>query len=118
MKIMTVMIVDDNPAVREMIRRNLGDSVESVYEVGDGSAAVELYPKYRPDWVLMDVAMPHMDGISATIEILRKSPAAKILIVTQYNEPRLAEAAAKAGACGFILKDDLSGLRRMMMKHA
>lgn len=107
---MKVMIVDDSPAMREMIKQSLKYSVDYFCEASDGGKAIEMYPKCRPDWVLMDIAMENVDGITATTTIMKQFPDARIVIVTQYKEPRLAEAAKKAGASGFVLKDELSTL--------
>jgi CheY-like chemotaxis protein len=110
---MKVLIVDDNPQMREMIRRFLPVSAEEIRECPDGAFALAAYTDFLPDYVLMDWQMNVMDGLTATREILKNFPEAKILMVTQYDDAELQEAAGKAGASGFILKDDISALRQI-----
>jgi DNA-binding NarL/FixJ family response regulator len=83
-------------------------------ECGDGAHALAIYSQTRPDWVLMDILMPGVDGFAATREIKRQFPEAKILIVTSYDDDELKAMAHKAGACGYLLKDDISGLLKYL----
>lgn len=103
--------------MREMLQSvlaRLGSTVETVYECGDGEGAIDLYRNLRPDWVLMDIRLPGMNGLQATRSILRGDPGAKILIVTQYNEPSYREEAEAAGARGFVLKENLTRIPRFL----
>lgn len=86
-------------------------------ECEDGADALRCYEKTRPDWVLMDWEMRRMDGLTATREIIAKHPQAKILMVTQYDDEQLKEAARTAGAKGFILKENLMDLRRQILMN-
>ena len=111
---MTILIVEDRPAVRRMIRRVIDDLVEVVHECADGSEALAAFARVRPDMVLMDIEMGGMDGISATREIKAAYPDARIVMVTQYSDEPLRAAAFEAGACGYVLKENLLELRRVL----
>jgi CheY-like chemotaxis protein len=107
---MTYLIVDDNPQMREVIAsfiRGLGDVI---VESGDGGDAVTAFRTCQPDWVLMDITMSTVDGITAAPRITAEFPAARIVIVTNYNDEALRAAAREAGACGYVLKDNLTEL--------
>ncbi len=111
---MTVMIVDDNASIRDMIRTMLMTKVDSFCECSDGSEALETYTLHKPDWVLMDIKMEKMDGFQATEEIISKYPDAKIVMVTQYDEPRWRKRAIEVGACEFVLKEKLFDIERIL----
>lgn len=111
---MKVLIVDDSSRMRGMMRQYLPPAADEICECEDGIDALACYEKFLPDWVLMDWEMKRMNGLKATKKIIGKYPNAKILLVTQYNDVELREAATEAGACGFVLKDDLAELRRLL----
>lgn len=111
---MKILIVDDNFKIREMVRLFLQNETDEFQECEDGSEALASYAAFLPDWVLMDWEMREMDGLAATREILRFYPTAKILMFTQYTDAELRSAAREAGAFGFVLKDELFNLRRIM----
>jgi CheY-like chemotaxis protein len=111
-----LLIVDDSVEMRALMRMLLGDLAANVVECGGGREAVALYFQFRPDWVIMDLQMQNGDGLSATREIRRDDPAARILIVTQFDEEPLREAAAASGAVGYVLKEDLLGIRRVLVQ--
>jgi len=108
---MTVLIVDDNPSVCRVIRAIVAPLVEHVFECCGGEEAIGLYRAHRPDVVLMDVAMRGLDGITATRQIRQVNPAARVVIVTNHDQADLRDAAAAAGACGYVLKTHLLDLR-------
>ena len=108
---MKVMIVDDNAEMRGFIRTLLSEVASEFVECGDGREAVAVYETERPDWVVMDVAMGAIDGVTATRLITAKSPGSRIMIITQHHNPKLRERAREAGATGFFLKEDLMELR-------
>ncbi len=110
-----ILIVDDHSEVRRMTRFFLRDLPFEFEECADGADALDCYEKTRPDWVLMDWEMKRMDGLTATEKIIAKHPRAKILIVTQYDDEQLKAAAGRAGAGGFVLKENLMELRRLLM---
>jgi CheY-like chemotaxis protein len=111
---MKVLIVDDNEQMRQMIRSFLRDRVEDFYECSDGAQALEAYTRFRPDWVLMDLSMEGVDGLTATRQITAAHPDAKVMIVTNFDDVHLRAAAQDAGASGYVTKDDLFGLNRLL----
>lgn len=113
---MTILIVEDNPTVRRLIRRATCDIADNVVECEDGADSLEAYVAHRPDIVLMDVRMPRMDGLTATRKLLRAYPAAKVIILTDYNDDELRSAAREAGACAFALKHNLTELEEIILQ--
>jgi DNA-binding NarL/FixJ family response regulator len=107
---MTVLIVEDNSGVRSLLRRALQGIANQIWECSDGADALQCYADYRPDVVLMDIRMPRVDGLAATRLIRRFHSAARIVMVSDYDDEDLRDAAAAAGACGYTLKQDLSEL--------
>jgi CheY-like chemotaxis protein len=107
---MRVLIVDDNQAMRRTVKAIIQDLVEEIDECSRGAEALEHFASFSPDWVLMDIKMSDLDGLTATREIKRLFPAARVVIVTSYDEPSLREEAQAAGACGYVLKDNLRSL--------
>jgi CheY-like chemotaxis protein len=107
---MTILIVEDNSTVRRLIRCATSDMADDIFECEDGADALAAYIKHRPDLVLMDVRMPRLDGLSATRELLRHDPRAKVIIVTDYNDDEVRAAALEAGASGYALKHNLTEL--------
>src|SRR5208283_1807348 len=106
MKRITVLLAEDHTIVREGFRKmlELEDDLEVVGEAQDGRQAVALVKKLRPEIVLMDIAMPLLNGIEATRQILKAIPAAKVLILSAHNDDAYVENATQAGATGFLLK--------------
>jgi two-component system response regulator DegU len=107
---MTILIAEDNPTVRRLIRRATSDMADKIFECEDGADVLAAYIEHRPDIVLMDVRMPRIDGLTATRQLLRHDPRAKIIIVTDYDDDELRIAARDAGACGYALKHNLTEL--------
>jgi len=111
--------VDDSPAFREFLRDLLSGVARQVVECGSGDGALDAYRKHTPDWVLMDVTMPgEVDGLAATAAIIREFPGARVLIVTQHPSEGLEQAARKAGARGFLSKDNCLRLRDWLCEGA
>ncbi len=101
-----VLIVDDHPIVREGLRW-LFDSAggfDVVGEAADGEEAVRLAADLRPDVILMDLAMPGVDGIAATRQLKVAAPTSAVLILTMSDTPASLAAAVSAGASGYLLK--------------
>lgn len=107
---MKVLIVDDNTAVRRLIRGFLQPFVHEIRECANGADALSAYQAQRPHLVLMDIRMNYVDGIEATKQIKTADPAARIIMVTDYDDDALRQAAMQAGACGYVLKDNLLDL--------
>jgi two-component system response regulator DegU len=114
----SILIVEDNDHMRRMIRNVVTGLADPIHECGDGADAPGLYAAHRPDWVLMDVEMPRVDGITATRLIIQAFPAARILIVTQHNDAKIRRAALDAGARGMVLKENLLELRTLLGNSA
>jgi two-component system, NarL family, response regulator LiaR len=102
-----VLIVDDQAIVSEGLRVVLGASpaIAVVGVANDGAAAVEQAEALRPDLVLMDLKMPHMNGVEATRLIKERLPATVVLVLTTYDEDAWILDAIRAGAAGYLLKD-------------
>lgn len=119
-EMITVLLVDDHALVRRGFRRILEDEVQIkvVGEASDGREAIQQVLKLRPKVVLMDFAMPGMNGFDATRKILATCPESSILILSMHSEDLWVRRAAEAGARGYVLKnaDDLdlgSAIRRV-----
>ncbi len=111
---MTVLIVDDSPQFRELIRTVLTGLVDDVNECADGDEAVAAYGAQRPDWVLMDLQMVRIGGLEATRRLRAVDRTARVLIVTDYDDVHWRAAAIEAGACGYVLKENLLEVRRLL----
>jgi len=101
-----IVIVDDDPLVRMGLKAIVGSEPgwEVVAEAGDGRQALAVVAEHRPDIVLMDVRMPHLDGLAATREITAGDSGAKVLVLTTFEVDEYVFAAMRAGASGFVLK--------------
>ena len=107
---MNLLIVDDNAAVRRLIADIVTPYAHHIRECADGARAISEYQMQRPDLVLMDIRMDEVDGIEATRRIKAADPTARIIIVTDYDDDALRQAALREGACGYALKDNLLDL--------
>src|SRR5262245_36226831 len=112
--LMKLLVVEDDVRVRRMIVSLVSDLSDEIFECGDGKEAQSFYAEHLPDWVLMDVRMPEVDGITATRMIKSNHPEAKIIIVTTYDGEAIRETARSAGAFAYVLKEDLSDLRKIL----
>jgi len=103
-----VLVADDQSMVRAGFRLLLGDEdgIEVVAEAADGNEAVAKAARFRPTVVLMDIRMPELDGLEATRRILAADPDARVLILTTFDLDEYIYEALRAGASGFVLKDD------------
>ena len=106
MKRITVLLAEDHTIVRAGFRKllELEDDLEVVGEAEDGRRAVALVKKLRPAVVVMDIAMPVLNGLEATRQILKAVPGTRILILTAHNDDAYVKNATKSGAMGFLLK--------------
>ena len=102
----SVLLADDQALVRGGFKLILDaqDDIEVVGEAANGREAIEEATKFHPDVVLMDVRMPELDGISATRTIVGEGLAARVLVLTTFDEDRIVYDAMKVGASGFLLK--------------
>ncbi len=101
-----ILVVDDHAVLRDGIRAlvDLHDDIEIVGEVEEGKEAIEKTRELVPDVVIMDIAMPGMDGLEATRRITKKNSGIRVLILTQYDNREYVLSAIKAGAAGYIPK--------------
>jgi len=113
---MKLLIVDDHAAMRRLIGRVVDDLFNFVAECDDGAEALAAYKQHRPDWVLMDIEMSRMDGLTATRNIVQAYPDAKVVIVSKHDNEYIREAARDAGACGYVLKENLMAIRELLEK--
>ncbi|MFZ1072404.1 MAG: response regulator transcription factor [Verrucomicrobiia bacterium] len=110
MKLITVLLAEDHMIVREGFRRmlELENDMEVVGEAQDGRQAVALVKKLHPAVVLMDIAMPQLNGLEATRQILKAVPATKVLILSAHSDDAYVNSAVESGAMGFLLKQTSS----------
>ena len=103
----TVLLVDDHSLVRKGFRRILDDDPEIrvIGEAADGTEAVKLAQELKPRVIVMDMAMPGLNGMQASIEILKILPNTAILMLSMYSEENYVRNALEAGAKGYILKN-------------
>jgi signal transduction histidine kinase len=108
-----VLVVDDTPDIRELVALTLevtgGGEFEVVGQAGDGREAITQAEQLRPDLVLLDLAMPIMDGLEALPAIRRAAPAAKVLVLSGFNARELGAEALDAGASGYMEKGGIAG---------
>jgi CheY-like chemotaxis protein len=110
----TILIVEDNAAVRHLLCRAVAPVASSIWECADGDTALGVYVNCRPDVVLMDVRMPRIDGLTAMKQIRQFDPAARVVIVTAYDDGALRSAAQEAGSCAYVLKENLLDLAQIV----
>lgn len=104
-----VLIVDDEQAIRTGLREILESKNFKVSEASDGQEALHLLDKVRPRVVVMDIAMPRMDGLEATRRIKKIRPHTKVIILTVHNETAYQRAGREAGADLFLFKKMAAG---------
>jgi DNA-binding NarL/FixJ family response regulator len=102
-----VLIADDQRLMREGLATllALADDIDIVAQAGDGAEAIDLARVHQPDVILMDIQMPHVNGVEATKTIRSILPATQIIILTTFNDDEYLLAGLRAGACGYLLKD-------------
>jgi DNA-binding NarL/FixJ family response regulator len=101
-----VVIADDHALVREGIIAylKLYEDIEVVGQASNGLEAIKQVDELKPDIILMDIAMPELGGLEATLEIKKREPDVKILVLTQYDDKEYVSRLLKAGVSGYILK--------------
>lgn len=109
-----ILIVEDNAQMRRMLRTVVADLATGIYECQDGKEALAAYQQHHPDIVLMDISMKEMDGIAATRQIVEADPKARIIIVTNFDDEDMRDAARSAGARGYVLKDNVLDVRQQL----
>lgn len=106
-----LLLVDDEPAVRQGLRMRLAlePDIEIVGEADDGAAALKQVERHKPEVVVMDIMMPGLDGIEATIRLQECCPGTAVVILTLHDRPETRELARSAGACCLVGKQEEPG---------
>ena len=108
---MRIVIADDDMlvsgALRTILEKDQDIEVQGI--ASNGKEAIELYRKYEPDVLLMDIRMSPMSGLEASEEILKEKPEAKILLLTTFSDDEYIVKALKCGVKGYLLKQDYAG---------
>ena len=103
---LSVVLVDDHTMLRQGLRRALeSEGIEVIGEAADGAEGVSVALAKRPDVVLMDVSMPHTDGIEATRQLLAQHSEMRVVMLTMHIDRDIIDSALKAGAVGYVTKD-------------
>ncbi|HVU99784.1 MAG TPA: response regulator transcription factor [Verrucomicrobiae bacterium] len=106
MRKIRVLLVDDHTVVRQGLRALLAaeEDIEIAGEADNGRQAVQLAKKLLPDLVVMDIAMPVLNGLEATRQITRAAPACKVLVLSSYSDDEYVQQLTEAGAAGYLIK--------------
>lgn len=115
---MKIMLVDDNPEIRRLLKAVLGGHAREFVECADGAEAVAAFDRCHPDWTIMDVAMKPMDGLEAARRITARHTGSRILMLTQFDTPPMRAAALRAGAVAFVSKDRLGEIAELLRPAA
>ena len=102
----TLLLADDHTVVRQGLKSFLSGEpgLKVIGEAADGRAAVRLARTLKPDVILLDIAMPVLDGLEATREICRENPNARVIILSSYSDDEYVEQLTDAGAIGYLIK--------------
>jgi len=102
-----IAIIDDHQLFREGVKRILEfeKSFQVVAEGDDGSEALRIVQEHEPNVVIMDINMPHVNGVEATRELVEKYPDTKVIILSIHDDENYVTHALKTGACGYLLKE-------------
>lgn len=114
---MKCLIADDDPRIRVLLKSLLEAPGWEFLEAQCGLEALALYEAHGADLVIMDIEMSPMDGITAMRAMRQRNAFCKVLMVSQHNSSRFRQAAAAAGAIGYVLKDDLHGVIEALSEH-
>ncbi len=103
-----IVIVDDHPLIRQGLDRLLSNGNRFVVcgEAGTGAEALQVLRETNPDLAIVDISLPDMDGIELSKKIVSEFPALKILVLSMHDDPGTASLALKAGARGYMVKQD------------
>jgi len=114
---MKMLIVDDSAAMRRCIKKLLPEGDEK-FECSNGQEALRVFAKHQPDWVLMDIDMKELDGLSAARQLKKDWPHARIIIVTAHDKRRFRDAASQLKVEGYVLKDQLDEINEIVAKSS
>jgi DNA-binding NarL/FixJ family response regulator len=115
-----ILLVDDQRTIRQALRMRLAlePDITVIGEAGDGAEALNLIPLLHPDVVVMDVKMPHMDGMACTAALRAVAPDAVVVILTLHDSPAVRAQAMEAGAAAFLGKHNASELLPATIRQA
>jgi CheY-like chemotaxis protein len=112
----TLLIVDDNAESRRLMRTVCLSLTAEIREASDGESAIRACNEVQPDWVLMDLRMRPMNGLTATRNIHQRWPKVRVIIITNQDDEESHLAASEAGACAFLSKEQLVDLPKLLSK--
>ncbi|HEX8735903.1 MAG TPA: response regulator transcription factor [Pyrinomonadaceae bacterium] len=113
---MRILIVEDNPKMRCLLKVFLSD-VADVCECSDGDEVISAYTDWKPAWVVMDVQMQRVSGITATRLLKTAFPASRIVMLSEHDDLEIRAAAIEAGALAYLVKDNLTALRCFLLEN-
>ena len=99
-----VLLADDHRMVAEALKSMLEQEFELLAVVDDGRQLVETAQRLRPDVIVADISMPHLNGIDALVQLKKDNPAVRVVFLTMHKDAAYARRALDAGACGYVLK--------------
>lgn len=111
---MKVLIVEEHPPLRRLIKTIISEFATEVIECQDGREVLAVYQRHNPDWILMDLNLNGINGLTMVRQLKSLPGQARIVIVTDYDDDSLREAARQAGACAYVIKEELFALNRIL----
>ena len=111
---MHILVAEENVDMRETIKSVLSAIPATFHQCGNGRNAIREYVRLQPDWVVMDIRMPGLDGLRATEIIKAFDPAAKVVLITDYDDAAFRAEAARLHADGYVLKENLADVREII----
>ena len=114
----TILIADDHPRMRRLLRGILEGGKYGIIEATNGLEAVEAHDEFHPAWIIMDVDMPEMDGVTATRTIQQRESNSRIVIITQHDSQAIRAEIDALGTYAFVPKDDLFDLPSLLKLHS
>ena len=112
------MIVDNHASAREAIRELLSGRGVAIRECASGDEAVQAARDFKPDWIIMDLHMPGLNGLEAAALIRKEHPAVRIVIMSYEDQPHLRQAARDVGVVAYIAKEHFPMLRELLLHGA
>ena len=101
----SLLIVDDSSTVRRSIERHIfSDRVTEIYQAANGREAMELFERYRPEFVTMDLTMPEMDGLTCITRMMAMKPDTRLMVISALGDPETAIEAVERGANEYVVK--------------